>query len=131
MALTNQLLPMLLSQDNPTIINIGSPAGIITLSNTPMYSASKAGFHAYTKSLRYKLKRRAEVIEVFPASVATPMTADLNFDSTVSTDRFIAGLFKELPKNKREIWVGQSKIIKLLLTLLPDNTVFKMINAQV
>ncbi|MFW2388050.1 MAG: SDR family NAD(P)-dependent oxidoreductase, partial [Polyangiales bacterium] len=46
--LTQRMLESLRRAEDPLIVVVGSPAGLGPLANTPIYSSSKAGLHAYT-----------------------------------------------------------------------------------
>jgi uncharacterized oxidoreductase len=58
----------------------------------PSYSATKAGLHAYTQSLRRQLRRtRVQVIEIVPPQVQTDMLAGHDYGPEVmSLDAFVA-----------------------------------------
>lgn len=127
--LTMALLPQLLQHPQPCIINVGSPGGIVAISPSPLYSASKAGLHAFTQVLRLHLKGKARVIEVFPPTVATEMTTDLP-RKKVSSEQCAADILQGLQKGSDEVWVGEGKIVRLLMNLLPPSWVFHLVNSQ-
>lgn len=127
--LTMALLPQLLQHARPYIINVGSPGGIVAVSPSPLYSASKAGLHAFTQILRLHLKGKASVIEVFPPTVATEMTTDLP-RKKVGTEECVTAILAGLEKDSDEVWVGEGRIVRLLMNLLPPNWVFKLVNSQ-
>ncbi len=128
-ALTAALLPTLLAQPNPAIINVGSPGGIIPVAPFAMYSASKAGLHAYTQVLRLHLQGRAYVAEVFPPTVDTAMTGDLP-RKKVSADACAEKILAGLEKGRNEVWVGEGRIVRWLNNLLPPALVFALVNSQ-
>ncbi len=128
-SLTMALLPQLLENNKPTIINVGSPGGIVAISPTPLYSATKAGLHAFTQVLRLHLQKKAEVIEVFPPTVATEMTEDLP-RKKVSSEQCARDIIKGLRSGAKEVWVGEGKIVRLMMNLLPPNWVFRLVNSQ-
>lgn len=127
--LTMALLPQLLQHPKPYIINVGSPGGIVAISPSPLYSASKAGLHAFTQVLRLHLKNSAEVIEVFPPTVATEMTTDLA-RKKVSSEQCVRDILAGLEKGGSEVWVGEGKFVRLLMNLLPPSWVFRLVNSQ-
>lgn len=128
-SLTMTLLPQLLQHPEPHIINVGSPGGIVAISPSPLYSASKAGLHAFTQVLRLHLKNKARVIEVFPPTVATEMTTDLP-RKKVSSEQCASDILAGLQAGKDEVWVGEGKIVRLLMNLLPPAWVFRLVNSQ-
>jgi uncharacterized oxidoreductase len=75
--LTNALLPLLLKQQQATIMTVTSGLAYMPLALTPSYCASKAAIHSYTESLRYQLKDTAvEVLELVPPYVQTGLMGD-------------------------------------------------------
>lgn len=70
----DKLLPQLLGQPNPVIVNVTSGLAFQPTSRAPTYSATKAAMHSYTVSLRFALKGRIEVIELAPPGVQTDLT---------------------------------------------------------
>ena len=87
--LTSLLIPRLKSRSGAAIVNVTSALAFVPLAITPTYSATKAGLHAYTESLRFLLKDSGiHVIEVVPPRVETEM--DGPGDAyTITVDEFI------------------------------------------
>lgn len=74
MLLTAALLPHLLKKADATIMTVSSGLAFVPLAMTPSYSATKAGIHSYTQSLRYQLKGTGiGVIELVPPYVQTEL----------------------------------------------------------
>lgn len=64
-----------------TIVNVSTPGALFSLEANPLYTASKAGFHNFTISLRRHLKDTAvKVIETFPPSLATGLAVELDVE---------------------------------------------------
>ena len=74
MRLIDKLLPQLLSQPDPVIVNVTSGLAFQPTTRAPTYSATKAALHSYTVSLRIALKGQIEVIELVPPGVQTDLT---------------------------------------------------------
>ena len=72
--LIDKLLPQLLSQLDPVIVNVTSGLAFQPTTRAPTYSATKAALHSYTVSLRIALKGKIEVIELVPPGVQTDPT---------------------------------------------------------
>ena len=68
------LLPQLLARAGPVIATVSSGLAFVPLVRAQAYSASKAGVHSYTVSLRERLRGKAEVIEIAPPAVRTTLT---------------------------------------------------------
>ena len=122
---TTAFLPQLLKASHPVIVNVNSPAGVVPLVRVPAYSASKAGLHSYTLSLRRCLRGRVKVVEVFPPSVDTPMHTGTRkpISAQACAERIVAGLVK----GKDEIWIGDAKILRVL-SLVKPFSVFDIVN---
>ncbi|MEY8015426.1 MULTISPECIES: SDR family oxidoreductase [Mycobacterium] len=76
MRLTAALLPTLLGQPHAAIVNVTSALAFVPKAVAPTYSATKAGLHAYTQSLRRQLRHTpVQVIEIIPPQVETDMLA--------------------------------------------------------
>jgi uncharacterized oxidoreductase len=54
--MTHQFIPHLKKQNDAAIVNVTSLLGIVPLPMSPVYSATKAGLHSFTMSLREQLK---------------------------------------------------------------------------
>lgn len=75
--LNNLLLGTLRLNENSVIINVSSGLAFHTMASVPIYSATKAALHSYTKSLRHALKNDGiKVVEIIPPAVDT----ELNFE---------------------------------------------------
>lgn len=94
--LTSVLLPTLRRQPDATIMNITSALAFVPLAIAPAYSASKAGLHSYTESLRILLRESGiQVIEIAPPRVRTEMGGTHGADS-VDADEFVAEIMAAL-----------------------------------
>ncbi len=73
--LLNQLLlPHLKKQNEALIVNVSSGLALIPFTISPIYSAVKAGQHAYTKCLRAQMKGTSvRVIELLPPRTETAL----------------------------------------------------------
>jgi uncharacterized oxidoreductase len=72
--LTAALVPHLQRQASSQIINVTSGLAFVPLAMTPTYSATKAGLHSYTQSLRHQLRDTSiEVLELAPPMVQTDL----------------------------------------------------------
>ena len=125
--LLNQLfLPHLKEQDESLIVNVSSGLALIPFTVSPVYSAAKAGLHAYTKCLRAQMKGTSvRVIELLPPGTETPlfrgefekeMKGQKGMDVVVLVKRAIAGI----EADRDEIRPGLTKVLGLMSRLAPN-----------
>lgn len=125
--LTQRLLRTLRQADDPAIVIVGSPAGLGPLANTPIYSTSKAGLHAYTLCLRHHLDGAIRVIEVFPPVVDTEMLSEKKWKK-MSPDQCARKIVSGIESGQEQIWIGESKMFRLLRLVLPPGRLFRVVN---
>ncbi len=119
--MNQQFLPLLKQQKEAAIVNVSSGLAFITFANAPIYSASKFGLHAYTKTLRMHLKDSSvKVFEVAPPKTTKPLFG--RGDAGAGQNRkmpemevpdVVAAMIKGMKQNKYEILPGMSKLLKL------------------
>lgn len=69
-----RFLPQLLTRPEAAIVNVTSGLAFIPFPPAPVYSAAKAGLHAYTQVLRLQLREtRVAVIELAPPGTDTAL----------------------------------------------------------
>jgi uncharacterized oxidoreductase len=124
--LVNLLLPSLREEPGATIVNVSTPGGVVPVAGVPFYCASKAALHSYTQSLRYRLAGKVRVVEVYPPTVETEMAADVKLKK-ISVEQFTELLMARLEADADEIWIGESRILRLLARLAPSRT-FRLVN---
>ena len=124
--MVQEFLPHLKSRPNALIVNVSSGLAYIPFPLSPIYSASKAGLHAFTRCLRVQLKgTNVKVVELAPPLVETKLTAG-EFDTemkgqkgmapNVLAQKAIAGI----EAGKREIRPGLSSVLYLMSRLSPS-----------
>lgn len=100
--LASLLLPHLLKQAEPVILNVTSGLAFVPLAGVPVYSATKAALHSYTCSLRHQLRHTAlKVIEVIPPAVHSNLGGSHAFG--VPTDEYADSVMKQLAEGRDEI----------------------------
>lgn len=73
--LTSALLPHLMAQPHPTLINVSSSLAFVPVIFSPTYCATKAALHSWSVSLRTQLRNTSvEVIEIIPPGVQTELS---------------------------------------------------------
>jgi uncharacterized oxidoreductase len=125
MWMVQAFLPLLLKQKDSLIVNVSSGLAFIPFPAAPMYSASKAGLHAYTQCLRAQLADTCvSVVELAPPGTETPlfrgefaeeMKGEKGMSVSVLARRAIAGI----EAGKPEIRPGVSNVLKVASRVAP------------
>jgi uncharacterized oxidoreductase len=125
--MVHQFLPHLKTQPSAAIVNISSGLAFVPFPISPIYSAAKAGVHAYTQALRLQLKAtNVKVFEVAPPSTETPLQdafshIDLGSSSPLmKVDKVVTQAIKGILTNNVEILPGMAKIMKIMSRIAPD-----------
>ncbi|WP_069658648.1 SDR family oxidoreductase [Arcticibacter eurypsychrophilus] len=125
--MVHQFLPHLKTKSSAAIVNISSGLAFIPFPLSPVYSATKAGVHAYTRILRLQLKKtNVKVFEVAPPSTDTPLQngfPDIDLEKTapsMKVDKMVAQAIKGILKDQQEILPGMSKALKFMGRIAPD-----------
>ena len=116
--LSMMFLPYLTQKKDSYLINVSSGLGFVPAVNMPIYSATKAGLHSFTKSLRQQLlnaKSDVKVIEIIPPAVES----ELNLEErrkrgakfNTSAEEFVEAVMKELLEDKLEIGYGFTEFV--------------------
>jgi uncharacterized oxidoreductase len=76
----------------PAVVNVTSDLAFVPKAVVPTYSATKAGLHAHTQSLRRQLRHTpVQVIEIIPPQVVTDMIVGQDYGPHVlSVNAFVA-----------------------------------------
>jgi len=118
--LTKLSLPFLMKQPESAIINVSSGLGIVPKESAPIYCATKAAMHIFSKSLRYQLEKTpVKVFEIIPPLVDTDMTRGRG-KGKISPETLAEEVINSLKKNNYEIRVGKVKVLFLLNRFLPS-----------
>lgn len=113
--LTAHFIPLLSKQRESAIINVSSGLGFVPLAIAPIYSATKAGFHSFTVSLRHQLKNtRIKVFELIPPVVDTELDMGTREkrgigNIGISPKEVADAAMEGLKKDEYEIAVGRAK----------------------
>ncbi|WP_100612957.1 SDR family oxidoreductase [Confluentibacter lentus] len=123
--MVHKFLPHLMKQKSAAIINVSSAIAFMSYSIAPVYSASKAGVHSYTKALRLQLKKtNVKVFEVLPPGVKTNLQNGWKVPPPegrmMDADKAVSDTIKDILKNKLEITPGLASIVKLLSRIAPN-----------
>jgi uncharacterized oxidoreductase len=108
------LIPLLAKNPQPALINVSSGLGFVPMANMPIYSASKAGLHAFSMAIRVQLsKLGVKTFEIVPPPVDTGLnpagcTQRGGFNSAPSPEEFVAAVMSGLKKDIPEIGYGMT-----------------------
>lgn len=117
--LTALLLPHLLKQPEAAVVNVSSGLGLVPKRSAPVYCATKAGLHLFSKALSYQLEETSvRVMEVIPPLVDTPMTAGRG-KNKLSAEQLVDEFLRGFGRNRREINIGKVGILRLLQRISP------------
>lgn len=101
------LIPHLLLQANPVLINVTSGLAFSPLARVPVYCATKAALHSFTLSLRRQLETTPiQVIEIIPPAVNTDLGGPGLHTFGVALDEFADRVMKRLAGGDLEIAYG-------------------------
>jgi short-subunit dehydrogenase involved in D-alanine esterification of teichoic acids len=118
--LTKLFLPILMKQPEAAIINVSSGLGIVPKESAPVYCATKAAVHIFSKSLRYQLEKTpVKVFEIIPSLVDTDMTKGRG-KGKISPETLAKEVITNLEKDSYEIRVGKVKLLFLINRLMPS-----------
>ncbi len=123
--MVHQFLPHLKKQRSSAIINVSSAIAFLPYSSAPIYSATKAGVHAYTQALRLQLEdTNVNVFELIPPGVNTNLQNDWvvqpNPRMMMSADKLVKIVIKKLLKDRQELKPTMVGVIKAVSRIAPQ-----------
>jgi uncharacterized oxidoreductase len=135
--MTSQFLPHLKEQKAAAVINVSSGLAFVPMAIAPVYCASKAAIHSYTRSLRIQLKNtNITVFELVPPATETPLFRggfsddDVNGVKTMPVETLAALALAGIEKGTPEIRPGLSNVLMIMSRVAP-NFIFKKLNRPV
>lgn len=116
---TDVFLPQLLRQKSSSVINISSGLGLVPISDSPIYCATKAAVHSFSASLRRQLRStNVKVIEVLPPLVidtelhdGNPPIPEVVMAHAQTVAQFIEETLSRLDAGEEEIGVGPVRFL--------------------
>lgn len=101
-------------KENATIVNVTSGLAFIPVIFAPIYCATKAGAHSFTRTLRFTLKEKnIRVVEVVPPAVKTSLGGDGLHDNGVDVDLFVTSVLERMKNGEDEIGYEASESARL------------------
>jgi uncharacterized oxidoreductase len=105
--LSNLLIPHLLKQQRPAILNVTSGLGFVPMARVPIYSATKAALHSFTLSLRHQLSHTPiQIVEIIPPAVNTDLGGPGLHTFGVALDEFADAVMAGMRNGDLEISYG-------------------------
>jgi short-subunit dehydrogenase involved in D-alanine esterification of teichoic acids len=114
--LTVACLPALARAEEAAIVNVSSGLALVPKASAPIYCATKAAVHSFSKALRYQLEDHRSAIrlfEVLPPMVDTQMTAGRGEKpgQKITTDQVAAETLEGMRRDRYEIRVAKVKLL--------------------
>jgi len=119
--LTGLCLPLLRGHSASAVVNISSVLAIVPKQSAPVYCATKAALHSFSKALRYQLEEvspRVLVFEVLPPLVDTAMTKGRG-NGKITPQQVAEEVLCGLERDRREILVGRARALALIHRWVP------------
>lgn len=118
--LTDRFLPILMRRPSTAIVNITSALALVPKQSAPIYCATKAAMHNFTKVLRYQLEDTpVKVFEIIPALVDTEMTKDRG-KSKITPEALATEALQGIESSQYEIRIEKTKMLFVLNRFLPS-----------
>ena len=109
-----------MQRSSAAIVNITSALALVPKQSAPIYCATKAAMHNFTKALRYQLESTPiKVFEIIPALVDTEMTRGRG-KGKITPEAMVDEALRGIESNKYEIRVAKTKILFALHRFLPS-----------
>ncbi|KPL85738.1 SDR family oxidoreductase [Herpetosiphon geysericola] len=117
--LIQRFLPKLQQQPEAAIINVSSGLALVPKQQAPIYCATKAGIHIFTKALRWQLEQtQVRVFEIIPPLVDTAMTAGRG-KGKISPEALVEEFWRGFSRDRYQLAIGQVKLLIQLQRFLP------------
>ncbi len=113
--LSGLFIPYLTGKPEAAIINVSSGLGFVPAAKMPVYSATKAGLHAFSMALRHQIKSIGiKVFEVIPPAVDTELNQEGRaqrggFKVDLKPKEFNEAVMKGLAEDIFEIGYGMTE----------------------
>lgn len=108
--MTSAFIEHLKTQESATILNVSSVLGFVPMAFAALYSATKAGIHSYSMSLRYRLKGTSvEVQEIAPPWVQTDLLNSSEEARAMPLKPFLDQTMEALGTDQHEVLVEIAK----------------------
>ena len=121
--LTATCLPALARADEAAVVSVSSGLALVPKKSAPIYCATKAAVHSFSKALRFQLEDHRpsiRVFEVLPPMVDTQMTAGRGSPGQkITTAQVAKETLDGMRRDRYEINVAKVKLLKWVKRLAP------------
>jgi uncharacterized oxidoreductase len=123
--MVQEFLPHLKRRPNALLVNVTSGLAFVPFPLSPVYSAAKAGLHAFTRCLRVQLKgSQVSVVELAPPGVETKLfraefEKEMKNEKGMPVDVLVSKAIAGIEAGKLEVRPGLSNILYILSRLAP------------
>lgn len=129
--MVHYFLPLLLEHKEAAIVNVSSGLAFVPLTAAPVYCATKAAIHSWTRSIRWQLKGTGiKVFELMPPLVDTSMVQELKGFPKMQLDELATKFMMGFKHDKFEITPGPAGQLKMLSKWAPG-FIFKQLNKNI
>lgn len=118
---TALFLPSLGRAGGAAVVNVSSGLGLVPKKSAPVYCASKAAVHLFSRSLRWQLEDAGldvKVFEVLPPLVDTAMTAGRGAGK-LAPDAVASAVLDGMRRDRLEIAVGKVRLLRWIDRFAP------------
>lgn len=121
-----QFLPHLKTRKQALIVNVSSGLAFIPFPISPIYSAAKAGLHAFTQCLRIQLRdTNVCVVELAPPGVETPLfrgefAEEMKGQKGMDVSELVQKAITGIEAGKLEIRPGLSNLLNIMRRIAPS-----------
>lgn len=117
--LTHQLIPVLMANKHPAVINVTSVLAVVPKKSAPVYCATKSGLHIFTKALRYAYEKTdLKIFEILPPLVDTDMTKGRG-KGKITPKQLVDEFLVSFKKDRYEVNIGKTKVLRRLQRVFP------------
>jgi len=103
-------LPHLLKRERAAIVNVSSGLAFLPVTFAPVYAATKAALHSFTRALRDDLRGTGvSVAEIIPPMVNTGLGGAGLHDDGVPVGQFVAAVLDRLATGELEVGYAMSE----------------------
>jgi len=120
--LSKLFLPLLQQNRAATIVNITSGLVYVPRAVYPIYSATKAALHSFTRVVRQQMQGKGKPVrwvEVQMPAVDTPWHKGAAPRIAIPVEKAVADMLQQLTRGKDEIRVGGVRLLYILSRLAP------------